>query len=470
MGTEYALDVEIEAILRSMYGKGPLADQQIEIDKAQATLPVSYQQRMEQWPELHSLQNLSLAARTAFVRAVRYMQPTGLVAYQQIGPARSLELAEGLDELAGIRLADSNPGLPDLLMGLTLKRLKQFAFDHGLKSHGFKHRLIEAIVSQVREQEVMELLDSLGDHRYIRILMTNSPLLKKQIHTEIHRLDCYLKWVNHIHGLGNPPLDSLNYSQLSDMELWYQAPHDPQSYLRESWNQTEIKSVREIWDAKCDEIIQDLVNKYAWDAPFHIGDAIAAYLPSDRLAAFKQACEANNTHAWYSVLMYYGEARMAEMGIKVQKPRAIQCAGCGKSFRAWSIPASMAERVNYRIYFCNDCYKVLYTGPNADPTNMSLEDMLNLLAQLARVLETVPSRDLMIQPRLGSLSKKNQIAAVKILTAMPSHKAYASAFGSWFKALVRSRVLDSGAQALSRGTRCLASDGHEWPKRALMIG
>lgn len=42
----------------------------------------------------------------------------------------------------------------------------------------------------------------------------------------------------------------------------------------------------------------------------------------------------------------------------------------------------------------------------------------------------------------------------------PTRARVRRVFGSWFEALIAAGVLDADAQRMSRGTRCLALDGH----------
>lgn len=474
LGTNYVLNIDIEAMSRETYGEGSFADDKI--------LPVPYEQRAELWPELVSLPTLSLAARKIFVRAMQSVQVrSGFVEYYPESffvdhLPTTPEFDEGLTELAEAGLIDLDPSTTDLLMNLTLKDLKQFAFRHGIKSHGPKHRLIQAIAAQVGQEEIKSLLSSLDTEVwYIRPLVSNLPLLKKYVWTEMHRIGLYLEWVRCVHCLQMAPIRSRVQSpppyrhMESAMQLDAPPPHRyvewvlrPDDNARR-WTRTEKRLVREVWDSNCDEIVRDLADKYAWDAPLFISDAIVAYLPSDKLEAFKQACKENKTRVWYNLLMYYGELRLAQMKVKFRKPRWLKCAGCGKQFLESSI-GGYAEKVGYKIRFCSDCYGRVFSSyyrKAAEPASMSQDDMLNQLTELAIVLESIPSATFVRQPDLAAVSEEKQIAIVRALLAMPSYETYVEAFGSWLKALILAGVLEDGTQRTQRGMRCIAADGHE---------
>jgi hypothetical protein len=354
-------------------------------------------------------------------------------------------------------LIDLDPSTADLIMSLSLKDLKQFAFDHGVAPHSSKHRLIQAIVAEVGLEEIRDLASMMPNVRHVRLLVSNPPLLKRYVRAEGNRIELYLEWIRRVHCLGFPPLSRYRQSPPDHDDMFRPEP------IRHRRTTTEIQLADEIWDSQCDQIVRDLTDKYAWDTHSHITEAIVAYLPPDRLAAFKQACEARKTRSWSSVLAYHGLARQKQMRLKVREPRLLECAGCGKKFLESSVRSSLAERVGYKIRFCHDCYsKVFWLNDySAGPSSMSQDEMLNQLATLATVLESVPLATFVKQPDLATASEEKQIAVVKSLLAMPSYSTYVETFGSWLKALILAGVLEDGTQPSGRGTRCIAADGHE---------
>jgi hypothetical protein len=458
LGTEYILNVDVEAMAKAIYGEGEYTGQNHSI------LPVPYEQRAELFPELLSLSTLSLSARTIFARAMRYVSQSSLAECRRIGPLSTPEAKHGLIELTEAGLIDPEPGQADLLMNFTLKVLKQFAFEYGVKPRGPKHRLVEAIVAQVSPEEIKSLLGPLSTDKFVRLLILNLPLLKKHIWSETDRVDFYLHWIKDVHCLGiSPPAHQVVQQLPADFDLkpWMRTVENPEAYLHSSSDQTEVKLVRRIWDSKCDEILVELADKYAWDASFYVSDAIAAYLPSDQLEAFKKACEEHETHVWNNVLMYYGRARLAELGIKIREPRLLKCAGCGKQFLESSIHMNLAKRVGYKIHFCYDCYDRALSGFGLGEISMSQDDMLSRLAELATVLEGVPLATFVRRPDFTMISEEKQITIVKALLAMPSYETYVKTFGLWLKALILAGILEDGTQPVQLGTRCIAADGHE---------
>jgi hypothetical protein len=427
---------------------------------------------------LPKIQKLSLPARTALYRAIRHSKRSGLVIYENIGPLHNTELEAEMSELADIGLIDlePDPGMIkfELLMQHSLKDLKQFAFKRGVNSQGPKYRLIQAILDQVNQSEVFLLTASaLDDKKYIKLLIYDDELqlFKQYTFNNTSLLRLYIEWVELALCFKLSPLQSRPVQVTpadQDLKPYYREIH-PLAYLSEGWNQTEIRLVSEIWDSKCDEIILNLVDKYAWDFGWHIGDAIVAYLPTERLEVFKQACEKHQTHACYNVFMYYGQARAAELGIKIREPRLLTCPGCEKQFREWSVHPSLAKKVGYKILFCNSCYgnafNSCYANPisasHIDASSLSKEDMLKRLSNLALALGTVPTTNFGQRLNFDSMSAEKQVTVITALLKLPSHEAYKNAFGSWLQALISANILEDGKKYAIFGIRCVANDGHE---------
>lgn len=462
LGIDYVLDEDLKAMHGAIWGGN---------GEAIGEYPrISYEKRTELSLQFSILQSKSLTARTAFCRATRFAKRSGLVEYQKIGPPDNLELEHGLNELAELGFIDLNPDLSmiqleQLTSLLTLKDLRQLAVKHGIRPYGPKYRLAEEIIAQVDRIEVNNLLLPLKNKKYARLLLSDLPHII-QYTNESFDLGIYVKWIERVPCLNlPPPTRSEQPPPTPDKDL---KPHfrfdDPLVYLKEEWSKTEVQLMRRIWDSNCDEIVRDLANKYAWDFMWYVTDAILAYLPTDRLVTVKQALEGEYklTHVRGNALMYFGQARIAELEVKIREPRLLDCAACGKQLREWSIHPKLARRVGHKIHFCNDCYtKALFRSFRSDTTSMSKEEMLDQLAELAVAMESIPLAKFVEDPNLEMVSDEKQVAIVKALIALPLYREYVEAFGSWLKALISARILEDGKQISVFGTRCIARDGHE---------
>jgi hypothetical protein len=80
---------------------------------------------------------------------------------------------------------------------------------------------------------------------------------------------------------------------------------------------------------------------------------------------------------------------------------------------------------------------------------------------LTEVLQRVPSQGFGEAVHdLRDLSTQERLALLKLLRRKPSVERVKVLFGSWFQALIEARVLEDDARRMSRGTQCLAKDGH----------
>jgi len=113
-----------------------------------------------------------------------------------------------------------------------------------------------------------------------------------------------------------------------------------------------------------------------------------------------------------------------------------------------------------QLDFCAPCLSDTLFPESGDET-LSREDVLTYLQDLVDVLQRVPPQN--FGEKVGDLhglSTEEKIAILQVLKRKPTLSRVKELFGSWFKALVEAGVLEDAAQRTSRGTRCLAKDGH----------
>jgi len=85
----------------------------------------------------------------------------------------------------------------------------------------------------------------------------------------------------------------------------------------------------------------------------------------------------------------------------------------------------------------------------------------DFLKKLAGLLQRIPTQqfgdgfdDLM------DLTTEERLILFKLLLQKPSLHRVKQLYGSWLNALIEAGVLENGARPTSRGTQCLAKDGH----------
>ncbi len=92
---------------------------------------------------------------------------------------------------------------------------------------------------------------------------------------------------------------------------------------------------------------------------------------------------------------------------------------------------------------------------------LSREQILHDLRDLSDILQRVPVQDFGRGPDdLQGLDFQERLALLQVLGRKPTVRCVKTLFGSWLKALIEAEVLEDGARRTSRGTQCLAKDGH----------
>ncbi|MGA2300735.1 MAG: hypothetical protein ABSG77_08570 [Candidatus Acidiferrum sp.] len=61
---------------------------------------------------------------------------------------------------------------------------------------------------------------------------------------------------------------------------------------------------------------------------------------------------------------------------------------------------------------------------------------------------------------LQGMDTTERLSVLRVLKDKPAEERVKELFGSWFHALLEAGLLDDGARRTTRGTQCLAKDGH----------
>lgn len=349
-----------------------------------------------------------------------------------------------------------------------MKELKQFAFDHGLTFHGTKYQLIQSIVLAIDPTAIKKRLDLRDETGFIYPLASNLSSLKDYVWIKSRTFEDYVQWIYQTKCLNKPEqliiderITKLKENAIRDrynpMEPWRPWLKYKNTHMADRiWKSNNMLSFRRIWNSDCDMILKDIVQRYAWDWEMKIEEAIKNYFTGDNLSIYEKVCSHNSRFPRFC------ERRLEELGIKIRQPSLITCANCGIDFMDWSVDSDLAERVNYKIFFCKDCYaRAFYKPRNFKSTETNEALMLDQLSMLANIEGGLTSAIHKQLHHAKTISEEGQISFVKLLMDMPSIDVYEKTFGSWFKTLLRVGILEEGSQRLSRGIRCIANDGHE---------
>ena len=145
----------------------------------------------------------------------------------------------------------------------------------------------------------------------------------------------------------------------------------------------------------------------------------------------------------------------------IEKSFVRKCVVCKNEF----IPIKLPDWV---YYGSNGNDNICYECPIN--INQGKEDVVNLINKLINILGFIPNAGFNpIDYNFSSrVLKKNWAKVCQIIfeigvlkDCVNKETIYKSMFGSWFKALVESKILPNGTQATSRGIRCIAKSGNE---------
>ena len=217
------------------------------------------------------------------------------------------------------------------------------------------------------------------------------------------------------------------------------------------------------WTPTHDRTLLSLIDEWQWDWPWHVTDAILNITPNDILETWRQADPICRDYAWYNVIMYFALARARVKGFdnRVRKPIWKKCLVCGNEFIESSLSSPVIARLGIDgLDFCSPCLTKATFEPIGHST-MSREQVIEYLRELTEAIEQVPHQGYGVSlDYLRYWSKEQRVKTLRVLQRKPSVERVKQLFGSWLNALIESRVLEDGTRKTSRGTQCVAKDGH----------
>ena len=216
------------------------------------------------------------------------------------------------------------------------------------------------------------------------------------------------------------------------------------------------------WTRSHDELLAKQIEKEQWVWYWGIVDEIFAITPSETIEAW-QAEDLLWAKHGHNRLMHFSASRARKLGLtkSIRKPKWKVCPLCNHKFVEDSLPYPLVKRLGInQLDFCAPCLRdtVLQTSGNKA---LSREEVLTYLRDLADVLQRVPSQNFGEGMNdLYDLGAEERLAILQVLKRKPTVGRMKELFGSWLKALIEAGVLEDGTRRTSRGTQCLAKDGH----------
>ena len=217
------------------------------------------------------------------------------------------------------------------------------------------------------------------------------------------------------------------------------------------------------WSGEHDQLILSLIDEWQWDWPVHVPEAITGMTSAKTMDDWRARDPTSSRYGWYNVIMNFAIARAREIGAmsRIRKALTKVCPLCGQEFLESSLPSPLVVRLGIDgLDFCSPCLQGVVFQGTGNPS-MSEAEVLEYLRSLASVIQQVPHQGFGEgRDDLRFIDRTERLKIVEILRHKPTVKRVKQLFGSWLGALVEARVLEDGTRETTRGTQCLAKDGH----------
>lgn len=134
-----------------------------------------------------------------------------------------------------------------------------------------------------------------------------------------------------------------------------------------------------------------------------------------------------------------------------------KCEICGNAFNVLKLPDWVYYGSNGNVDICFEC---------PIPKTPTKQNMINLIPQLIKSCNFIPNSDFGIinHSFTSKIEKERWIDVAKIIIQMGvtgfTNENIKSLFGSWFVALVESKVLDNNILKTGRGVKCIGKSGN----------
>ena len=136
-----------------------------------------------------------------------------------------------------------------------------------------------------------------------------------------------------------------------------------------------------------------------------------------------------------------------------------KCLLCGNQFNPEEVSDNFTLKPMADIKICNECYnKALHREAISKGTK---KEILNKLKQLIELIGYIPPSSFPKSTEfIRNIPHEHEVEVIQLLHEV-NGATCKKRFGSYFKALVASDILEGSARKTPRGYMCLANDGHE---------
>lgn len=217
------------------------------------------------------------------------------------------------------------------------------------------------------------------------------------------------------------------------------------------------------WTEAHDNLILNAIKVKRWNWEDKITEEIMNITPKETFENWINIDPVCKKYSWYNILVYFAKARAKVKGFErlIPVPEWKICPLCNQKFIESSLSFPFVHRLGYsHLDFCPLCLRDLIYSNTGNP-EMTKEEIISYIIELTNVLERIPPQGFGEgQNDLEDFNFEERIKIFKVLKRKPTNQRVKQLFGSWLNALIKAKVLENDVRKTSRGTQCIAKDGH----------
>jgi len=217
------------------------------------------------------------------------------------------------------------------------------------------------------------------------------------------------------------------------------------------------------WEQIHDNLIARQIIEEQWVWYWGISEKIEKITPKDVLDNWRMNASLANPSRFATRLMEIAEERAEYIGLRnsIRKAEWRICPICHNAFIEDSLPYPIIRRLGInQLDFCSPCFceAVFLNNPN---NGLSKSKIIVYLNDLTNVIGRVPTQDYGTGMNdFLELTTEERQKVFEVLKGRPTLRRVRKVFGSWLNALIQAGILKDGVRKTSRGTQCIAKDGH----------
>jgi len=210
------------------------------------------------------------------------------------------------------------------------------------------------------------------------------------------------------------------------------------------------------WTEQQDSLLKKWINadKWGWRPDYR---KLISGVPQERIEDFKRNDPDCRIWVWYGVIAQFAYARAEALGLTSDfEPQWRTCIVCGHDFHESTVDVRWLPPEDPSM--CQPCLKEWLFLPACE--DMIREEILEYVSKLAVLLGRVPPARYEFSKDSRRFTPHERVQAGALNRRRPSPACVQRECGSWLQALIDSEVLSDGTRRTSRGTQCVANDGH----------